>query len=144
MFLCLSEAHSPKLRAESFKILEHQRYVVVGNRLYSALRLSQIKARHNKRFSLISHNSVIRRKVSTLSQTELTLRPLEVVVDGDNVERAIKALKRKVAHEGIYKELKRRRFYEKPSVKRKRKQREAERRRRKERRRALRANVRRR
>ncbi|MEZ4467663.1 MAG: 30S ribosomal protein S21 [bacterium] len=60
---------------------------------------------------------------------------LEVAVEGDNVERAIKALKRKVAHEGI-KEPKRRRFYEKPSVKRKRKQREAERRRRKERRRA--------
>ncbi len=59
-------------------------------------------------------------------------------------EAAIKALKRKVAHEGIYKELKRRRFYEKPSVKRKRKQREAERRRRKERRRALRAQNRRR
>ena len=74
----------------------------------------------------------------------LVLRPLEVVVEGDNVERAIKALKRKVAHEGIYKELKRRRFYEKPSVKRKRKQREAERRRRKERRRAIRANSRRR
>ena len=71
----------------------------------------------------------------------LVLRPLEVVVEGDNVERAIKALKRKVAHEGIYKELKRRRFYEKPSVKRKRKQREAERRRRKERRRAIRAGV---
>ena len=87
---------------------------------------------------------ISRERLSTLSQTELTLRPLEVVVDGDNVERAIKALKRKVAHEGIYKELKRRRFYEKPSVKRKRKQREAERRRRKERRRALRANVRRR
>ncbi|MBM4290333.1 MAG: 30S ribosomal protein S21 [Deltaproteobacteria bacterium] len=80
-----------------------------------------------------------------MSQNELALRPLEVTVDGDNnVERAIKALKRKVAHEGIYKELKRRRFYEKPSVKRKRKQREAERRRRKERRRALRARVRRR
>ena len=79
-----------------------------------------------------------------LSQNELVLRPLEVVVEGDNVERAIKALKRKVAHEGIYKELKRRRFYEKPSVKRKRKQREAERRRRKERRRALRAKSKRR
>ena len=58
-----------------------------------------------------------------LSQTELNLRPLEVIVDGDNVERAIKILKRQVAHEGVYKELKRRRFYEKPSVKRKRKQR---------------------
>ena len=51
-----------------------------------------------------------------MSQNELDLRPLEVIVEGDNVERAIKALKRKVAHEGIYKELKRRRFYEKPSV----------------------------
>jgi small subunit ribosomal protein S21 len=72
----------------------------------------------------------------------LVLRNLEVIVEGDNVERAIKALKRKVAQEGIYKELKRRRFYEKPSVKTKRKQREAERRRRKERRRALKSNVR--
>ena len=42
-----------------------------------------------------------------MSQNELDLRPLEVIVEGDNVERAIKALKRKVAHEGIYKELKR-------------------------------------
>ncbi len=77
-----------------------------------------------------------------MSSNELVLRPLEVIVEGDNVERAIKALKRKVAQEGIYKELKRRRFYEKPSVKTKRKQREAERRRRKERRRALKTNVR--
>ena len=79
-----------------------------------------------------------------MSQNELDLKPLEVIVEGDNVERAIKALKRKVAHEGIYKELKRRRFYEKPSVAKKRKQREAERRRRKERRRAVRAQARRR
>ena len=77
-----------------------------------------------------------------MSSNELVLRPLEVIVEGDNVERAIKALKRKVAQEGIYKELKRRRLYEKPSVKTKRKQREAERRRRKERRRALKTNVR--
>ena len=79
-----------------------------------------------------------------MSQNELDLSPLEVIVEGDNVERAIKALKRKVAHEGIYKALKRRRFYEKPSVAKKRKQREAERRRRKERRRAVRAQARRR
>jgi small subunit ribosomal protein S21 len=57
--------------------------------------------------------------------------PLEVTVDGDNVERAIKALKRKMANEGIYKEIKKRKFYMKPSEERKRKQREAERRRRK-------------
>jgi small subunit ribosomal protein S21 len=57
--------------------------------------------------------------------------PLEVSVDGDNVERALKALKRKMANEGIYKELKKRKFFMKPSEETKRKQREAERRRRK-------------
>ncbi len=56
------------------------------------------------------------------------LRPMEVRVDGDNINRAINQLKRKMANEGIYKELKKRRFYEKPSEQRKRKEREAERR----------------
>ena len=64
------------------------------------------------------------------------LGPLEVTVDNNNLGRAISRLKREMAREGIRKELKRRRFYEKPSVKKRRKQREAERRRRKERRRA--------
>ena len=59
-------------------------------------------------------------------------RPLEVQVDGDNVDRALNRLKRKMADEGVLKEVKKRRFYEKPSVKKKRKRREAERRRRKE------------
>ncbi|MDY0061219.1 MAG: 30S ribosomal protein S21 [Myxococcota bacterium] len=57
---------------------------------------------------------------------------MEVTVEGDNVDRAINRLKRKMADEGVLKELKKRRFYEKPSVRKKRKQREAERRRRKE------------
>ncbi len=57
--------------------------------------------------------------------------PLEVTVDGDNIDRALKALKRKMANEGIYKELKKRKYYMKPSEDKKRKQREAERRRRK-------------
>ncbi len=64
------------------------------------------------------------------------LRPLEVVVENNNVGRALSQLKREMARDGIRKELKRRRFYEKPSVKKRRKWREAERRRRKERRRA--------
>jgi len=64
------------------------------------------------------------------------LMPLEVTVENNNVGRAISRLKREMAREGIRKELKRRRFYEKPSVKKRRKMREAERRRRKERRRA--------
>jgi len=56
------------------------------------------------------------------------LRPLEVWVDGDNVERAIRMLKRKMAEEGIFRELKKRRYYEKPSEAKKRKSREAARR----------------
>ena len=58
-------------------------------------------------------------------------RPLEVVVEYDNVERAIRLLKRKMADEGIFRELKKRRYYEKPSEAKKRKERDAARRRRK-------------
>lgn len=58
-------------------------------------------------------------------------RPLEVAVGDRGIERAIKHLKRKMASEGILRELKRRRHYMKPSVKRRKKQSEAARRRRK-------------
>ena len=51
-------------------------------------------------------------------------RPLEVEVR-DSLEKAMKILKQKMSKEGILQELKRRRFYEKPSVKKKRKMREA-------------------
>lgn len=44
----------------------------------------------------------------------------------------MKILKQKMSKEGILQEVKRRRFYEKPSVKRKRKMREARKRRRRE------------
>ena len=57
-------------------------------------------------------------------------RPLEVIVGDTPVEKAVRAFRNKVAREGVLKELKRRRFYEKPSAVRKRKEREAERRRR--------------
>lgn len=63
------------------------------------------------------------------------LGPLEVEVRDNNVNRAINRLKREIGREGVSRELKRRRFYEKPSVAKRRKQREAERRRRKEERR---------
>ncbi|OGP75381.1 MAG: 30S ribosomal protein S21 [Deltaproteobacteria bacterium RBG_16_50_11] len=55
---------------------------------------------------------------------------MEVKVQDNHIENAIKALKRQVAKDGILKELKKRRSYEKPSVKKKRKQQEARRRRR--------------
>lgn len=58
-------------------------------------------------------------------------KPVEVVVGEKGVERAIKHLKRKMASEGILRELKRRRHYMKPSVRRRKKESEAARRRRK-------------
>jgi small subunit ribosomal protein S21 len=64
----------------------------------------------------------------------MNYRPVEVEVR-DSLEKAMKVLKQRMSKEGILQELKRRRFYEKPSVKRKRKIREAAKRRRKERRR---------
>jgi small subunit ribosomal protein S21 len=64
------------------------------------------------------------------SERQIVFRPLEVEVK-DNLEKAMKALKQKMSKEGVLQELKRRRFYEKPSVKRKRKMREALKRRRK-------------
>jgi len=66
-----------------------------------------------------------------LNPKNVDFKPLEVVVQDNDVGRALSALKRKMANEGLYKELKKRRFHEKPSVKAKRKQREADRRRKK-------------
>ena len=50
----------------------------------------------------------------------------------DSLEKAMKILKQKMSKEGILQELKRRRFHEKPSLKRKRKTREARKRLRRE------------
>ena len=60
----------------------------------------------------------------------MEFRPLEVPVINGNLEGAIRALKRKMNREGILKQLKLKRFHEKPSVRKKRKRKEAERRRR--------------
>ena len=50
---------------------------------------------------------------------------MEVTVYQNQVERALKVLKRQLIKDGLLKELKRRRFYEKPSIKKKLKQKEA-------------------
>ena len=52
-----------------------------------------------------------------------------VEVYGNNVEKALKILKRQMQKQGITKDVKKGRFYEKPSLKRKRKREEATRRR---------------
>ena len=64
-------------------------------------------------------------------------RPIEVEVR-DSLEKAIKILKQMMSKEGILQELKRRRFYEKPSVRKKRKSREAQKRVRRENKRKIR------
>lgn len=51
---------------------------------------------------------------------------MEIKVFGNNIEKAIKDLKIRLQKEGIFKELKNRRFYEKPSVREKRKRIEAQ------------------
>ena len=56
---------------------------------------------------------------------------ISVEVRGD-VEKALRLFKKKILMEGILKELRRRRYHEKPSVKKKRKQIEAQRRKHKE------------
>ena len=53
---------------------------------------------------------------------------LEVKVFDNDVEKALKILKNKLSKNGLFKELKLRRAYEKPSVKKKRKALEARRR----------------
>jgi small subunit ribosomal protein S21 len=58
-------------------------------------------------------------------------RTVQVVVRDNNVDQALKALKKKMQREGIFREMKLRNFYEKPSEKRAREKAEAVRRARK-------------
>jgi small subunit ribosomal protein S21 len=53
---------------------------------------------------------------------------LEIRVDDKNIEKALRLLKRKMQNDGLMRELKNRRFYEKPSIKKKRKRIEAQKR----------------
>ncbi len=56
---------------------------------------------------------------------------VQVSVHVNNIDQALKALKKKMQREGIFREMKLRRHYEKPSEAKKRKDAESERRRRK-------------
>lgn len=60
---------------------------------------------------------------------------MEIKVEKGELEKALRILKREMQKSGLLKELKKRRHYEKPSVKRKKKHREAVRRQAKARRR---------
>lgn len=50
---------------------------------------------------------------------------MDIKVYGNDIEKALKSFKRQLQKEGLFKEIKMRSFYEKPSVKKKRKQIEA-------------------
>ena len=53
---------------------------------------------------------------------------MQITVQDNNVEKAIKLLKRKLTKEGVFRQLKERRWFEKPSDSKRRKQRQARRR----------------
>ena len=57
--------------------------------------------------------------------------PLQVLVRDNNVDQALRALKKKMQREGVFREMKMRRAYEKPSERRAREKAEAIRRSRK-------------
>ena len=56
---------------------------------------------------------------------------MQILVRDNNVDQALRALKKKMQREGVFREMKLRQHYEKPSVKRAREQAEAIRRARK-------------
>jgi small subunit ribosomal protein S21 len=66
-----------------------------------------------------------------LSTTETESTRVQVVVRDNNVDQALRALKKKMQREGIFREMKLRNYYEKPSEKRAREKAEAIRRARK-------------
>ena len=50
---------------------------------------------------------------------------IEVIVRNNQVEKAIRVLKKKIQKDGLMKELRQRQYYEKPSLKRQRKLKES-------------------
>ena len=75
-------------------------------------------------------NSVVRSHIggtrSSVERGELV--PLHVHVRDNNVDQALRALKKKMQREGVFREMKLRRHFEKPSQRRKRERAEAVRR----------------
>lgn len=66
-----------------------------------------------------------------LSEAKSRVLHLQVLVRDNNVDQALKALKKKMQREGIFREMKLRNYYEKPSVRKAREKAEAVRRARK-------------
>ena len=71
------------------------------------------------------------RLISTEILTERAVFRVQVVVRDNNVDQALRALKKKLQREGVFREMKLRNYYEKPSEKKARQKAEAIRRARK-------------
>lgn len=57
------------------------------------------------------------REVAFFSPVEIRSEALQVLVRDNNIDQALRVLKKKMQREGVFREMKRRRFYEKPSEK---------------------------
>ena len=90
-----------------------------------------VPSRSDAVLSNTTNTTPVTNTVTVTPGDAVVCKPLEVPVGDKGIERAIKNLKRKMAAEGVLRELKRRRHYMKPSVKRRKKASEAARRRRK-------------
>jgi small subunit ribosomal protein S21 len=72
----------------------------------------------------LRHRAAPRSTFAAVANTQKEHR-LQVFVRDNNVDQALRALKRKMQREGVFREMKRRRFYEKPSEMRVREKSEA-------------------
>ncbi len=63
--------------------------------------------------------------VPSPTATEGVRAIIEVTVRDNNIDQALRALKKKMQREGLYREMRMRRFYEKPSERRARERAEA-------------------
>jgi small subunit ribosomal protein S21 len=94
-------------------------------------RLKQASARRIGRPSSTSIIAARRRSEAAAPWQQKGTNPLQVFVRDNNVDQALRILKKKMQREGVFREMKQRRFYEKPSTKATREKGEAVRRARK-------------
>ncbi|HUT70245.1 MAG TPA: 30S ribosomal protein S21 [Desulfatiglandales bacterium] len=71
---------------------------------------------------MISWRDEVLGKVAKLGALQGVSNSMKVIVYDNQIEKAIRDLKRKLSKEGFFSEIKERRFYDKPSVQKKKKQ----------------------
>lgn len=82
--------------------------------------------RHPKRIGVRARVDIVR--INCYQHCASNRCELQIIVRDNNVDQALKVLKKKMQREGIFREMKRRSYYEKPSEKRTRERAEAVRR----------------